>query len=90
MKPINFPQSNHTLAKPEDMTDEQCGPIDACMAITEDEMPITIVCWEPTPDEWIRMRQRGHIFLSFIGHQVVPHIVWADSPFEDTFDSEKN
>ena len=90
MKPINFPESNATLQKPNNMTDEQCGAIDACFAVTPDELPLTIVCWEPTLDEWVRMRQRGHIFISFIGHQVVPHMVWADSPFEESFVSESN
>lgn len=90
MKPINFPQSNATVEKPEDLTDEQCSAIDACFAITSDEMPITIVCWEPTPDEWIRMRKRGHIFVSFVGHQVIPHVIWADSPFEENFNAEHN
>lgn len=90
MRPINFPEANAKLEKPDSLTDEQCGPIDVCFAVDPEGTPLAIVCWEPTPDEWLRMRQRGHIYLSFIGHTIIPHVIYADSPFIDPSDPENN
>jgi hypothetical protein len=58
MKPIDFPQSNKTLLKPETMTDEECGSLPV---YTDGQVCISL--WKPTWRERLSMLVFGRVWL---------------------------
>jgi len=58
VKPISFPQSNRTLNKPSDMTDEECLPLPI---YTDGEHCISL--WEPSFRERLSVLFRGRVWL---------------------------
>jgi hypothetical protein len=73
MNPTDFPQANHTWAKPADLTDEQCRGLRAFRGLDPDGFPVSISRWEPTPEERARLAAGGPVWLWIfgLGHPVV-------------------
>lgn len=69
MKPINFPQANKNLLKPEGWTDEQCGSL----PVATDGM-VCISCWQPTWKERLSILLFGKVWLYVWSGQTQPPV----------------
>ncbi len=58
MKPIEFPEANKTLVKPQGMTDEECGPL----PVFNDGQQ-SISCWKMTWRERLAALFFGRVWL---------------------------
>jgi hypothetical protein len=68
MKPINFPESNKTLLKPKDMTDDECGSLPVFCNGKE-----CVSLWELTWKEVLQVLIHRHIWVYvFSGHTQPP------------------
>ena len=87
MKPIEFPESNTILNKPDEMTDEECMPLPVCVCRDSEDLPLIISCWEPTPEEWNALRKQGRIYIAIVSEEYHPPlIVFPGNPFDQTPD----
>ena len=83
MKPIQFPESNIVLNKPDEMTDEECMPLPVCVCRDSEDLPLIISCWEPTPEEWNALRKQGRIYIAIVSEEYHPPlIVFPGNPFD--------
>ena len=83
MKPIEFPEANTVLNKPDEMTDEECMPLPVCVCRDADDLPLIISCWEPTPEEWNALRKQGCIYIAIVSEEYHPPlIVFPGNPFD--------
>lgn len=82
MTPTNFPQSNFTL-NPANGQEDLVQPIPACRTTVSggpfDGQDLTIVAWQPTPEERERIYMGASIFLIFFG-QIPPHTITTEFP----------
>ena len=69
MKPINFPESNKTLSKPESMTDEECLSLDV---YSDGEYCIS--CWKPTLRERLSILLFGRVWVWVLSGKTQPPI----------------
>ncbi len=77
MKPVNFPERNMTLHKPENMTDEECQPLEI---YTDGKKCISK--WKLSFKERIQVLFKGHVWLwIFSGHTQPPVSLEIDYPF---------
>ena len=85
MKPIEFPESNIVLNKPDEMTDEECMPLPVCVCRDVDDLPLIISCWKPTPEEWDTLCEQGRIYIAIVSEEYHPPlIVFPGNPFDQT------
>ena len=83
MKPIEFPEANTILNKPDEMTDEECMPLPVCVCRDSEDLPLIISCWEPTPEEWDALRKQGRIYIAIVSEEYHPPlIVFPGNPFD--------
>lgn len=80
MIPCAFDEANCIYDKPESMTDEQCGPINAFLGISTTG-PIIITCWKLTVEELEEVKRTGRIWCWHYGTALQPHVLEATSPF---------
>lgn len=57
MTPMRFPESNRTLTKPEDMTDEDCAPMEAWT-----DRVVCVSCWKMTWGERVKAMFFGRVW----------------------------
>lgn len=78
MQPIDFEESNKTLLKPEDMTDEECGPLPVW---TDNKYCYS--CWRPSLRERLSMLFFGRVWVSVHSEATQPPMgIWAErDPF---------
>lgn len=69
MKPIDFPQANKNLLKPEGWTDEQCGSLPVFTDGTQ-----CISCWQPTWKERVAILLFGKMWLYVWSGQTQPPV----------------
>lgn len=81
MIPKNFKQENGNLARPEDMTDEQCSSLPIHRYTQSDGFPAILSFWSMTEDEIESVRQQGGIWCSTVGHTLAPFLLFAYNPF---------
>lgn len=81
MRPIEFPESNSTLGKPENMTDEQCGPLPVHRHVTADNFPALISCWKLSPEELEEVNRTGVVYVNTLGQTLAPFSVMGHNPF---------
>src|SRR5207249_180804 len=71
MTPVTFPESNCYFGPPPELTDSQVGVIQAYQGpVTKgsvDGAHMTIVAWQPNPDELEAILRGTPIFLTFMG-----------------------
>ena len=58
MNPIDFDESNTTLARPADMTGEECKPLPVCS-----HPEGVISCWKPSPRERLSLLFFGRLWF---------------------------
>lgn len=80
MKPIQFPESNMVLNKPENMTDEECSSLPIFTGNSQ-----CISCWELDEEELELIQKTGKIYISvFSGNTQPPICPMVISPFEES------
>lgn len=72
MHPVDFKGTNIVLSKPEDMTDEQCLPLKAMKAATEDGLPYFVTGWKPNKDDLDVLNAGGILYLQVVGNGFPP------------------
>lgn len=83
MKPIEFPEANTVLNKPDEMTDEECMPLPVCVCRDSEDLPLIISCWEPTPEEWDTLRKQGRIYIAIVSEEYHPPLIlFPGNPFD--------
>lgn len=79
MKPVDFPESNLTLIKPDNMTDEECSSLKVWRG-----EGMFVSCWEPTSEELAEINKTGKIWLSVWGDTTPPIAAMGINPFLPT------
>lgn len=69
MKPANFPESNRTLTKPQDMTDEECGSL----PVYNDGQQ-SVSCWQMTWHERLSALIYGRVWLQVYAGRTQPPV----------------
>lgn len=86
MKPIDFPESNLDLKKPDNMTDEQCLTLPCWrgyspLAGYPEGVPTTVSKWQLSPEEIEEVQRTGHVWLFQYSHVVPPSLIITEHPF---------
>lgn len=91
MTPVDFPQSNNTLGKPSNMTDEQCLPLPVHHYHQDFgpdseggdpvRIPAIISCWKLTPEELEEINRTGIVWVNTLGTSLAPFSVFVKNPF---------
>lgn len=78
MVPIEFPEQNGCLGKPESMSDEECTPLPVYRDGNQ-----CVSCWQLSDEEIIRLIQNdGKIYLCVLSGITQPPVWLAvDNPF---------
>lgn len=76
MVPTDFPESNHVLGKPDDMTADQCEPLSVFV-----DGRVVVSCWKITKEELEEFNRTGRIYLVIFGQTMPPASLIAKSPF---------
>lgn len=75
MKPINFPESNLTLGKPEGWTDEECSALPVYAGYTDEAKtrPYVNSLWQPSEADIKAINEGRPVVLSMsVPHNHVP------------------
>jgi hypothetical protein len=85
MTPTNFPESNRTLVKPANLTEEECGSLPI---FTDGQ--ICVSCWELSEEEKQKILKTGKIWLMvWSGTTQPPVCITAESPIITNETEEK-
>jgi len=80
MKAIEFPGCNAFLGPPPGMTEEQCFNL-PCMRGDVEQRPVTISCWQLTPEEVNQfVKSGGKLYLWVLGGGMPPVILTVEEP----------
>lgn len=71
MVAASFAESNCVLARPDELTAEQCEPLSVFMGTCGD-LPLVISCWKLTGDELDEIVRTGRIWLLVVGGTMPP------------------
>lgn len=77
----SFPESNHVLDKPPDMSYEECDPLSVWAGQSSDHIPLVVSCWKLTKDELEEFQKTGRVWLTVIGRTMPPVALTVKSPF---------
>lgn len=85
MKPVNFPQANRTLTRPEDMTEDQCESLHVYTDGND-----CISCWEMSIIDRIRALLFGRVWLFVHSGRTQPPVALLVQPqlFEEVVSRE--
>lgn len=83
MVPANFDESNAVLAKPEDMTHDECECLSVYRGPNSDGVPIVISCWKVTAEELEEIKRTGRVWLGIVGHTMPPAWISGLTPFKE-------
>jgi hypothetical protein len=81
MKPIKFEQSNFTWGAPRGQEDKVDGMPAYKGTEKETNWPVSISCWELTPEDLRRLNEGGKIWLRVYGQGHPPVSVSTENPF---------
>lgn len=81
MKFTDFPESNFTFTRPEDMPEEDCGDLKVFRGVDEKGYPIIISHWKPTPEEIEDIKNGKGIYLNIYGKGMPPVSLQTAYPF---------
>jgi hypothetical protein len=78
MKNVEFSEANRTIGAPAGFEETQVQPARVYCGIAEggscDGVPISVVAWQPTPEEILNIIGGGPIYVTMMGG-VAPHFV---------------
>ncbi|WP_448104726.1 hypothetical protein [Pedobacter panaciterrae] len=72
MLPIDFPETNIVLGKPNDMTDEQCMPLNAYQGHDDDGFHFFLTAWVPNKEDLEALNAGRPLFLKVVGNGFPP------------------
>ncbi len=78
MVAASFDESNHVLARPQNMTAEECEPLSVHVS---DDPPVVISCWKLTKEELEEINRTGRVWLWIWGRTMPPALLTIQSPF---------
>lgn len=77
MMPIDFPGSNLTLTKPENMTDEQCMAIKAFTGVDTDGFAFILTLWQPSKEDIEAINAGRPICVKTMGANFSPMAIFT-------------
>lgn len=77
MHPINFEGANINLAKPNDMTDEQCQPLPAEKNVDNHGFPYFLTAWMPNKEDVEALMEGKPLWLKVIGTTHPPVVLFT-------------
>lgn len=89
MYPAGFDESNQVLSRPDNMTDDQCGPLSVYKGAYQDGTPCVISCWKMTKAEMEEVIETGRVWISVIGASMPPLYVGGTNPFKESTDASQ-
>lgn len=81
MKPLNFPESNCRLVKPEGWKDEECGDLH-CYREKSEDRPRFISKWRMSWRERVKLLMTGTVWFHAFQFTHPPIFIGVDKPFE--------
>ena len=81
MFPSNFDQSNFVFDKPDELSRDECEPLNVCITHDKQLNPLVISCWKPTKEELEEINRTGRIWCYHWGHFLQPHSLSGTNPF---------
>jgi len=69
MKPVDFPQANRTLLRPESMTDDECGSLNV---LTDGKHCVSL--WHPSIRERLSILLFGRVWLWVYSGDTMPPV----------------
>lgn len=80
MFPTDFDESNCIVDKPNDLSRDECEPLNVCVAESSIG-PVIISCFKPTMEELEEITKTGRVWIYHWGNQLQPHAVSGHFPF---------
>lgn len=77
VNPIRFAEANTVMLRPKGMEESECSDLHA---FTDGRHVIT--CWQPTPEERVKIAMGEPVWLLIVGVTMPPSLVTADKPLE--------
>lgn len=77
----DFPESNHIIDKPPNMTRDECEPLNVFIGKDTANNNIIISCWKPTKEELEEINSTGRIWCYHFGQSLQPHSLSGENPF---------
>lgn len=81
MPAVDFPEANFTFAKPSDMTDEQCYPLQVWKGKDDSGFPVIISKWTLNAEDLAEIQKTGAIYLIITGQGMPPVSLHVETPF---------
>lgn len=86
MQAASFPESNHVLDKPPDMSREECDALSvwigpANVKESDKSFPVVISCWKLTKEELEEINRTGRVWLYVWGQTMPPVSLAVACPF---------
>ncbi len=69
---IDFPEANHTIGKPHDMTDEECHSVRAHVGKDETNTPFISTVWQPSYEDLKALNAGRPVVLKILGMGMPP------------------
>lgn len=81
MVATSFPESNHVLDKPAEMTYDECDPLSVWVGRDPNGVPLVISQWKLTKEELAEVNRTGRVWLTVFGVTMQPVALHTASPF---------
>jgi hypothetical protein len=81
MVPASFDECNAILSKPQNMTADECEPLQVLCKQTEAGYPIVVSCWKLTVEELAEVNRTGRVWLTVFGPTMMPVCLDGKRPF---------
>jgi hypothetical protein len=81
MVPASFTEANIVLARPPDMTADECDCLDVLRTVTPLGRPVVISCWKVTAEDLAEIQRTGRIWLTVYGERMPPVALTGARPF---------
>jgi hypothetical protein len=89
MFPTSFDQSNTILDKPQELTRDECQPLNVCLTNLDNGNPVIISCWKMTKEELEEINKTGRVWLVVLGCMMPVIAVIGVNPFVEKEEKEK-
>ena len=83
MVPTSFDESNQVLARPPNMTAEECVPLSVWMG-DHNNIPTVVSCWKVTAEELAEINKTGRVWIGIAGLTMPPIWIIGTHPWKET------